>query len=625
MLEDLKKFDGRIALCISWLAQERHVYGEHDITVPTKLLLLDILHIFVRFGNYANCDPSDRLRLREAVLRTCKLVAPASPSISETRILSNKLASLLAGLIVRDFPQRWAGFFADVLSPMRHGGLWYDDPGAEAANQSGVRICLECLKIVAEDCTDSDFNAKVRPIVEHAIFQSSLEMNVSHQTRINFPGLQKISTTRRNDILTGLNEVSPQLLEHFFHLLEHVSFLNQTRTTLHNMRMYLLSNGRGLANMTPDESAAYQTQSNLQTQTGRLLADALETMKYFCRSMPLDWMLGSTARSNSNNANQINGGNQLDFIAPLLYLLRERSEGVQVLAVDCLEQIVLRGKLEFQQWYRMISELPAAISEANQQFQLEFNEQMPVEDAVQAGSGQPKPPNPNEALTLQLDFHLSLSRLSSALLSSYISHINNDKQILRGSGEHFDKLNAYLRLVVDMLHHPSGRVLSEQVNTWTALQKDPQISKSRILRPYSQEVFSCFMDKMPRIRWEDVEEQVLPQASLMQASWDDQEAYDNWMADFRSKSNLLYKFLSHNDPQIASATIAARVKAVLQAHGNGEPINYVEPSNNQLTPKSDAVMQLEGLHQPLDNILGGLPAWSLADDPNSDNERIAVC
>ena len=390
------------------------------------------------------------------------------------------------------------------------------------------------------------------------------------------------------------------------------------------MRTYLLSNNRGLSNMTPDESAAYQTHVNLQTQTGRLLADALQTMKYFCRSMPLDWMLGSSGSSGNPNSNSNNGGHQLDFIAALLHLLRERTENVQVLAIECLEQITLRGKLDFNQWYRLISELPAAIGEANHQFQVEFGEQMPVEEAVQSGSGQVSPPNPNEALTLQLEFHRALSRLLSALLSSYIAHINNDKQILSGSGEHFDRLNAFLRLVVDMLHHPSGLILSEQVNTWTALQKDPQIAKSKILRPFTQEVFSCYMDKMARIRWDDVENQVHPQASLMEASWDDQDEYDSWMADFRSRSNLLYKFLSHNDPQVASSTISARVKAVLLAHGNGDPINHVDPTNNQLTPKSDAVMQLEGLHQPLDNILGGLPAWSLADDPNLDRERMEV-
>lgn len=161
VLEELKKFDGRIALCISWLTQERHSYGDHDITVPTKLLLLEILHNFLRTGGYTNCDPNDRLTLRQAVLGAAKQYAPSSPSVAETRILGNKLASLIAGLVVRDFPQRWTNFVPEVLLPMRQGGLWYNEPGADAVNQTGVRICLECFKLVAEDCTDSDFNAKV--------------------------------------------------------------------------------------------------------------------------------------------------------------------------------------------------------------------------------------------------------------------------------------------------------------------------------------------------------------------------------------------------------------------------------------------------------------------------------
>ena len=81
--------------------------------------------------------------------------------------------------------------------------------------------------------------------------------------------------------------------------------------------------------MTPDESSAYQSQLNLQIQTGRLLADALETMKYFCRSMPLDWMLGSLSNADNPSEAPVNGGHQLDFVAALLHLLRERTENVQ--------------------------------------------------------------------------------------------------------------------------------------------------------------------------------------------------------------------------------------------------------------------------------------------------------
>mgnify|MGYP005840899971 CR=1 FL=1 len=161
VLEDLKKFDGRIPLCIAWLHQERHTFGEHDITIPTKLYVLEILNTFLKTGGYTNCSTEDRLTLRQAVLTAAKQYAPCSPAVAETKILGNKLASLLAGLVVRDFPQRWTTFMQDVFVPMRQGGLWYNEPGSEAVHQTGVRICLECFKLIAEDCTDSDFNAKV--------------------------------------------------------------------------------------------------------------------------------------------------------------------------------------------------------------------------------------------------------------------------------------------------------------------------------------------------------------------------------------------------------------------------------------------------------------------------------
>jgi hypothetical protein len=75
----------------------------------------------------------------------------------ENRILAKKLAVILEGLVIRDFPQRWTTFTTDVFAPLSNGGLWYNEPGTAAIQQlTGVKICLECLKLVAEDCTDSD-------------------------------------------------------------------------------------------------------------------------------------------------------------------------------------------------------------------------------------------------------------------------------------------------------------------------------------------------------------------------------------------------------------------------------------------------------------------------------------
>ena len=158
ILEDLKAFDGRITVCISWLQIERHSLQNADITVPVKLYAASILESFLQKG-YSQLNENDRLALRCAVLTASRQVAPL-PISDDGRILGNKLASLLAGLMVRDFPQRWTSFFQDVFSPIRVGGLWYDDLG-DKVHVMGVKICLECLRLISEDCTDSDFNLKV--------------------------------------------------------------------------------------------------------------------------------------------------------------------------------------------------------------------------------------------------------------------------------------------------------------------------------------------------------------------------------------------------------------------------------------------------------------------------------
>jgi hypothetical protein len=77
----------------------------------------------------------------------------------------------------------------------------------------GAKICLECLSFIVEDCTDSDFNSK-------------------------------ISTTRRNDVLTGLNEISSYILAPIFQLLsDEYSLLLQTKQTIQEMVKYLQGQG----------------------------------------------------------------------------------------------------------------------------------------------------------------------------------------------------------------------------------------------------------------------------------------------------------------------------------------------------------------------------------------------
>lgn len=159
VLEEFKAYDGRVAVSIDWLDQERHVDDSGvDVTVPVKLYAATVVETFLQKG-YAKLNENDRLALRYAVLTAARQIAP-SPISNENRILGNKLASLLAGLMVRDFPQRWTTFFQDIFVPLRMGGLWYDE-ARDGAHVIGVVICLECFRLVTEDCTDSDFNTKV--------------------------------------------------------------------------------------------------------------------------------------------------------------------------------------------------------------------------------------------------------------------------------------------------------------------------------------------------------------------------------------------------------------------------------------------------------------------------------
>lgn len=75
--------------------------------------------------------------------------------------------------------------------------------------------------------------------------------------------------------------------------------------------------------------------------------------------------------------------------------------------------------------------------------------------------------------------------------------------------------------------------------------------------------------------------------------------------------------------------MSRRVLDCLAKHGNGDPRDHTDPSNGQLTPKSEACIQFEGLVQPLDNVLDGLPTWSVVDDKlrhesSTDSQRAQV-
>lgn len=171
VLTDFKNYDGCIPVCLQWLQQERHTLGDVDITIPTKLYAFELTAEFSK-QKYSQLSETDRLALRQAVLTAARQHAPIPCQRPDARILGNKIASLLAGLIVRDFPQRWTTLMDDVFVPMQQGGLWYNiDDQAEIM---GVKMCLECLKLVAEDCTDSDFNSKVSEELQKQPFSTAL-------------------------------------------------------------------------------------------------------------------------------------------------------------------------------------------------------------------------------------------------------------------------------------------------------------------------------------------------------------------------------------------------------------------------------------------------------------------
>ena len=567
-LEELKKYDGRVQLVLQWLLAERHFYEQHDITIQTKLLSLEILASFLEKG-YSTLSEQDRLQLRDIVLKSARLtVTPSSGVNQESRIFGKKLAVILAGLVLRDFPQRWTTFATDIFKPLNEGGLWYNQPGEESIQYlGGVHICLEAFKLIAEDCTDADYNAR-------------------------------ISTQRRNDVLIGLNEVSNTFLPLIFQQLEKYPILQQAKAELHSMHMYLIQNKRTLASLNEEERNQYQSRLQIRQFTAQVIEDTLITLSRFCTSMPLTWMTGEGTE----------GGK--DFVAAFLHLIREPDQNIQVRAVECLEQLLLRGKLDFRAWMRIITELPLAVGEANnlanQNYEIIVAEQK---------SRDPNSSTP-DALALQLDYHRNLSKTAAACISSGVAHINSSKNILSKNGIDFERVQAFLDLMVNLLAHPSGRVCAEQLNTWVMLLRDPQISRAHILRPFTQRILTAYMNQAVRIRWDEVEEETHPNHQILAASFDDEEDYDSWMADLRSRSSLLYKFLGNTEPAVSSSLLHQRMKDLLAAHGDGKPLDHLEPTNGQLSQKSDAVLQFEGIHLPMEYVLGGIPSWAV-DNRNS--------
>jgi hypothetical protein len=406
----------------------------------------------------------------------------------------------------------------------------------------------------------------------------------------------QISTKRRNDILIGLNEVSNQFLPLLFRSLEQISILTNARSSIHQMRGYLLQNSQTLATMTPEQGAAYQQEESRIRGVAMVIVDTLATLEKFCRSMPLDWILNS----------------QHDFSAAFFHLIREPTENIQILALECLEQLCLRGKLTYPQWIKWIQDLPQAIQQANQIVagEQEFKQ---FAAAVSGRTGESTDP-----LTDQIGYHRGLSQMLATLVSSHLAHLTHEKRILKKGSQDQIGFSMFLRFLVDMLHHPSALICGTQLNLWILMLRDPQISRAKLLQPFVPELLTCYMDQMIKVRWDDVEEQNHPQSSLMEASWDDEEEYDHWMMDFRSRASQLFKHLGRSEPGIVTSALLHRVQTLLSAHAHGEPRNRLHHSNQQLTQASEAVRQLEAVVQPMENVLLGLPSWALSKPPDEN-------
>jgi hypothetical protein len=250
--------------------------------------------------------------------------------------------------------------------------------------------------------------------------------------------------------------------------------------------------------MTAEEATMYKQELERKEKSSRLISECLVTLERFCFSMPLDWILGKE-----------------EFVAAFLHLLREPTGEIQIKAAACLEKLANR-KLEPNMWRQLISQLPQSVGEANAAAQTDVDESR-VEAAV-SGTADETP----DALTIQLEFHKGLARMLSVMVSAHLANLTTDKDIMSGRGPKFQSVIAFFRLLVDMLHHPSGRIAGEQINMWIALLRDPHNAKSGILTPFAQELLTCYMDHMVRIRWDDVEEETHPQSSILGASWDDE-------------------------------------------------------------------------------------------------------
>lgn len=151
-----------------------------------------------------------------------------------------------------------------------------------------------------------------------------------------------------------------------------------------------------------------------------------------------------------------------------------------------------------------------------------------------------------------------------------------------------------------------------------------RIVRTNVLTPHIANVLVAYMTHIVRIRWEDVWDQNHSYASLIEASWDDEEEYEEWLGNLRSKASQLFRSIGATEPEISVTVVHSKLRNLMAAHSNGQPRDHLNPENNELTVKSTACCEFEGITQPLDNILHGLPSWAM-DNGSYDEKRNKVC
>ena len=474
VLQEFQQVPSRMMqLCMAWLQQQQtFVYEQHDITLSVHMLALDSIESFLKApGLYAQCTPAERLAVRRTVL--------TASSVLSGRVVSRKLAAVLTGLILRDFPQRWTELPQDLFGQQQQqqSSLW--------ATPNGRSVVLEALKLVAEDCVDSDFNAQ-------------------------------ISNTRRTDVVKGLNEIAAShFLPLLFQLLEtNVPALQQSKAALHRMHSYLATEKRTVQSLGAEERATHHAEQARREALEVLLQDTLVTLEHLCLALPTTLFLGDGGTETSKNTP--------GFVTAFLHLFREPS--LQIQAVKCVEQLVHR-KLSLGQWKRLVYDLPASFEEANQVYTSQERKQKSAEVMANGTLN-----DTTDSLVDQFEFHRSLSRLLSSVIANYIAHLSVDSTLLAGKGPDVAAVSTYLSLLVSMLEHPSGRILSEQVVMWNTIYRDPVVRQSQLLAPHGAAILTQYLKHVERIRWEDVENETHSHGALMEASFDDEEgAYTVWI------------------------------------------------------------------------------------------------